>query len=108
MKIGSFDNHTKPVGPAAPGSPTAPVGGHPLGTPAAQAAPSVAVPDASAKVALSPAASGLVNDGNSEFDSEKVARITQAIRDGRFHVNAEAIAARLIDDTQELLAGQRH
>ena len=37
------------------------------------------------------------------FDAQKVARITQAIRDGKFEVNAEAIASKLISNARELL-----
>ena len=38
-----------------------------------------------------------------DFDAEKVERIAQAIREGRFQVNAEAIADQLIANAQELL-----
>lgn len=65
--------------------------------------------EASAKVALSPAARLLTEaaaDGGG-FDSAKVERIAQAIRDGRFAVNAEAIADKLISNAQELLGGPR-
>ncbi len=101
MKIGSFDSHNKPPAPA--GSVAAPATPAAAGQPAAGAA----APDASTKVALSPAASLLVDDGNAEFDAEKVARIAQAIRGGSFKVNAAAIAARLIAETTELLTGRR-
>ena len=40
---------------------------------------------------------------SSEFDAEKVARIAQAIADGKFTINAEAIADKLIANAQELL-----
>jgi negative regulator of flagellin synthesis FlgM len=98
MKIGSFDNHNKLPAPAnGTASPAA------TSQPAAEAT----VPDASTKVALSAAASLLVDDGNADFDAEKVARITQAIQGGKFKVNAEAIAARLIANSVELLSGRR-
>ena len=37
------------------------------------------------------------------FDAEKVQRISEAIRDGKFTVNADAIADKLIANAQELL-----
>ena len=90
MKIGPLDNKP-PVAPAAAerkGAPTT--------------LPPVA--EASAKVALSPAAtalSGPVSDPS--FDEAKVERIAQAIRDGKFTINAEAIADKLIVNAQDLL-----
>lgn len=60
--------------------------------------------DASAKVALSSAASALqVGSHDASFDGAKVERIAQAIRDGKFEINAEAIADKLISNAQELL-----
>jgi negative regulator of flagellin synthesis FlgM len=59
----------------------------------------------SAQVDLSSAAAGMgVDDSNAEFDSDKVNRIAQAIRDGKFTVNPEAIADKLIANAQELLS----
>jgi len=98
MKIGSID-HNKPIAPAG-GQAGAPAGDKLQGAAAA--------PEASAKVALSPAASSLVNDSNADFDAGKVARIAQAIRDGKFRINAEAIADKLIANARELLAGRQH
>lgn len=62
-----------------------------------------AAQDASAKVALSSAASLQVGGQDASFDSAKVERIAQAIRDGKFEVNPEAIADKLIANAQELL-----
>lgn len=98
MKIGSYDN-SKPVGPAGSG----PAAAAP-GKPAAPATP----PEASATVALSPAAASLVNESNADFDAAKVARISQAIREGKFKINAEAIADQLISNTKDLLGGRQH
>lgn len=58
----------------------------------------------SAKVQLS-TASGLKTEGADEasFDTAKVERITNAIREGRFQVDAGAIADKLIANAQELL-----
>ena len=59
----------------------------------------------SAKVALSQSASALMgaegNDGT--FDAQKVDRLAQAIKDGKFQVNPEVIADKLIANAQELL-----
>ncbi len=91
MKIGSFDN-SKPT-PLANSSPNA------NAAPAAKAA----APEASAKVALSPAAAVLVNESNADFNADKVARIAQAIREGKFEINAEAIADGLIAHNRDVL-----
>lgn len=65
--------------------------------------------DASATVELSAAAASLANAGaNTEFDADKVERITQAIRDGKYVVNAEVIADKLIANAQELLGKASH
>ena len=61
--------------------------------------------EASTKVELSAAASQLSNmSSDSTFDAAKVERIAQAIRDGKFAANPEAIADKLIVNAQELLA----
>ena len=68
--------------------------------------------DSSTQVALSPEATLLANaSADPSFDAEKVQRIAQAIRDGKFSVNPGAIADKLISNSQELLArtgGQAH
>ncbi len=64
----------------------------------------VAGADPSVKVQLSSGAEALRGPGeNTEFDAAKVERISQAISDGSFQVNAEAIADKLIANAQELL-----
>ena len=70
------------------------------GTAGTQKAPTVP----STEVALSSAATGL-GDVSSDptFDSAKVERIATAIRDGKFKVDAEAIADKLIINAEELL-----
>lgn len=45
----------------------------------------------------------LENQDGSPVDSTKVAAIKQAISEGRFSINAEAIADKLISSAQELL-----
>lgn len=60
--------------------------------------------ESSAQVALSDAASALSKVGTDPtFDSKKVERIAQAIRDGKFEINADAIANKLIENATELL-----
>ncbi|MCA3239955.1 MAG: flagellar biosynthesis anti-sigma factor FlgM [Rubrivivax sp.] len=88
MKIGPFEAKNLPAPAAAERK--------------AAAQPAAAEP--SAQVQLSSAAQGLkAADGDPAFDGAKVERIAQAIRDGKFTVNPEAIADKLIVNAQELL-----
>lgn len=48
----------------------------------------------------------LEEQGNAPVDNAKVAAIKQAIAEGRFSINADAIADRLINSAQELLRKQ--
>jgi negative regulator of flagellin synthesis FlgM len=74
---------------------------------AADAKAGGATPEPSAKVELSSAASLLSgSEVQADFDAEKVERIAQAIRDGKFQVNPEAIADKLIANAAELLGRQ--
>ncbi len=94
MKIGHLENNaaTPAVNERKPGS---------AATPAPAAGSGV---EPSAQVALSPTVSQLAA-GSQEgvFDADKVQRISEAIRDGKFSVNADAIADKLIANAQELL-----
>ena len=100
MKIGHSAD--KPLPAPAVGTPAAPAEAAKNAPAHATAAASI---DASATVALSSAASTLLSTGGaSEFDADKVARITAAIADGSFKVNPEAIADKLIANAQELLS----
>lgn len=94
MKIGPLEN--KPVAPAT-------------STERKTAAPpSASSTEASAKVQLSPAASVLADlSADPAFDTAKVERIAQAIRDGQFEVNHEAIADKLIENAAELLSRRK-
>lgn len=93
MKIGPLENQAA----------AAAVNERKPGAAAPPAATNAAV-EASAKVALSPTASQLAaGSSESVFDADKVQRISEAIRDGKFVVNAEAIADKLIVNAQELL-----
>mgnify|MGYP003478288880 CR=1 FL=1 len=58
--------------------------------------------EASAKVALSSSAA-LSGANEASFDQAKVERISQAIHDGQFKINAGVIADKLIANAQELL-----
>lgn len=62
-------------------------------------------PPASAQVALSNSAVQLLGGGDEResFDSARVERLSREIEEGRFEVNAERIADRLIESTRELL-----
>ncbi len=66
--------------------------------------------ESSTHVELSAAASllGGTDAATPEFDTEKVNRIAQAIRDGKFTVNPEAIADKLIANAQEVLGRMSH
>ena len=96
MKIGHLEN--KSVVPTAgerkPGAAVAPSG---------PGADGKAV-EASAKVELSATVAQLSAGGTEGvFDTQKVQRISDAIRDGKFQVNPEAIADKLIANAQELV-----
>ncbi|GIX25736.1 MULTISPECIES: flagellar biosynthesis anti-sigma factor FlgM [Caldimonas] len=69
---------------------------------AAGTATAASTPSESATVKLSSTAASLMAS-TPEFDAEKVAAIRQAIADGTFKPNAEAIADKLIANAQELL-----
>jgi negative regulator of flagellin synthesis FlgM len=101
MKIGQLDNNHKLAATADQARTAAPAVQDGKGK-----APAV---EASAKVELSAAASLLAAEGNTaDFDAEKVARIAQAIRDGKFEVNADAIADKLLAHTRDLLTPRSH
>ena len=92
MKIGQLDNKVSvPAGGTERKAAPSPAGG-------AEAEPS-------AKVELSQAGSLISNATGSDasFDSEKVERIANAIRDGKFRINAEAIADKLLQNAKELM-----
>ncbi|MDR0379083.1 MAG: flagellar biosynthesis anti-sigma factor FlgM [Candidatus Accumulibacter sp.] len=59
------------------------------------------------EVKLSKLASQLRTPGNeAPFDAERVAKIKQAISEGKFQINADAIADRLIVSAKELIGSR--
>lgn len=88
MKI---DNTYKPTTASLPGKPAA--------NPAAAKAP---VQEA---VSLSQVAGSLHAADKPPVDSARIQEIKQAISEGRFKINPEAIADRLIESTRDLLNG---
>ena len=96
MKIGPMD--MKPASPTTAAE-------RKVGTaPAAASEPSARV-ELSSQATLALSAS---EASRADFDTEKVERIAQAIREGKFHVNAEAIADKLIANATELLPKAPH
>ncbi len=95
MKIGSLQSKIlAPVAPAAAERPAAA---------AAAANKLAATPQASASVSLSPAASLLTKGAvQPSFDAAKVERIAQSIREGRYTINPDAIADKLIQASKAL------
>ena len=94
MKIGHLENKAA-VSPALGERKSGSAGGTTPATPGAEP---------STKVELSAAVTALAGGhGDGVFDAAKVDRISAAIRDGKFTVNAEAIADKLIANAQELL-----
>ncbi len=89
------------IGPLESKPSTAPVAGD--RKTAASKTADTASTEASAKVELSSAAMLQPGAADGTFDAKKVERIAQAIRDGKFEVNPEAIADKLIANAQELL-----
>ena len=80
----------------------------PLGETRNRAAIARPATTAGSEVHLSELAAELQARGDVEsFDSGRVAEIRQAIAEGRFTINAEAIAERLIASASELVAAQR-
>jgi negative regulator of flagellin synthesis FlgM len=94
MKIGQFENKAA-VSPALGERKSGAAGG------SAGVAPGA---EPSAKVELSEAVAALAGgSADGVFDAAKVERISAAIRDGKFTINADAIADKLIANAQDLL-----
>jgi negative regulator of flagellin synthesis FlgM len=100
MKIGNPASGIHEQAPPAPAT-----NGRAASDDAVKLAPG-GVADSSAKVEISGTAASLlagVKGAPAEFDAGKVSSISQAIADGTFTVNAEAIADKLIANAQEVL-----
>jgi len=101
MKIGNPADKP-PLVPAATGRAAPGEAGKTAATPGGS--------EPSAQVEISSAASTMMSGAggiSAEFDAEKVARISQAISDGSFKVDPEAIADKLIANARELLGKQK-
>lgn len=98
MKIGPLDNK----------STLAAAGADRKAKPAeAQATP--AAPEPSAKVELSATGSAIASSlADGTFDAGKVERLSQAIRDGGYRIDAEAIADKLIANARDLIPRGKH
>lgn len=100
MKIGNSPEHAAaPVGADKPAAAQA-------GKAQAGATGAAKKPEAGTQIELSSTATKLMARGSDEgsFDVEKVGRIAQAITDGKFTVNADAIADKLIANAQEVIS----
>ena len=99
MKIGN------PTGPAPTAAPaTEQAAG--VSRPANEQSTAAAAGNESAQVRLSSTATTMLagsNAASADFDAEKVQRITQAIADGSFRIDAGAIADKLIANAEEVL-----
>jgi len=103
MKIGT--SHESAAAAVNADKPASAKAGRPAGTTSPATSSTPAEPEASAQLELSPTAASLMaasDDGS--FDAAKVARISQAISDGKFTINADAIAGKMISNAQELLS----
>lgn len=58
-------------------------------------------------VQLSPEAFRLMSGEGIEFNTAKIEQMRQAISEGRFEFNPDAVADKLIANVQELLSGRR-
>jgi negative regulator of flagellin synthesis FlgM len=75
---------------------------------AAAAGTTSARPPAGVTVTLSPSTVSAMGPGGSEvFNTEKVDAMKQAIANGTFEVNAEAIADKMLANAAEMLNGSR-
>ena len=71
-----------------------------------KAPPTSQTPPASTQVAISSAAKAAASAAHADdgsFDAAKVDRIAKAISEGKFTINANAIADKLVSNAQELL-----
>ena len=98
MKIGNPADKPAPI--TAAGTPAAGRGGQGPGQANAIPVPPIRARRSNCRAPRRRCSGG---PSNADFDAEKVARISQAIADGTFKINAEVIADKLIANAQELL-----
>jgi negative regulator of flagellin synthesis FlgM len=106
MKIGN-PAEKPPLAPVATNRTAASEPGKAAGNPAPQAG----IAEAGTTVELSTAATRLLSGAgavSADFDSEKVSRVAQAIAEGKFEVNAGAIADKLLANAREVLGKSQH
>ncbi len=71
-------------------------------------APAAAAPQPGVSVSLSDSTTQALSSGGGEvFNSEKVEAMKQAIANGTFEVNAEAIADKMLSNAAEMLGGAK-
>lgn len=102
MKIG---NSPSPDGSASPAKAERAATRKPEAAATETVRQAASAPAASAQVEISSAAKLAASAGadDGSFDAAKVARISQAITEGKFTINANAIADKLVANAQELL-----
>lgn len=89
---------------------TAPTTGNEAAAAGAASAAAAAKPQAGVQVTLSGATQSLSatgSGGSDVFNAEKVEAMKQAIANGTFQVNAEAIADKMLANAAEMLNGAR-
>ncbi len=102
MKIG---NSPSPDGSASPAKAERAASRKPEAAATETVRQTASAPAPSAQVEISSAAKLAASAGadDGSFDAAKVQRISQAISEGKFTVNANAIADKLVANAQELL-----
>ena len=99
MKIGNPADKPVPVAPSRSSSSSE------------SSKPATAATQEETTVALSSAAVELLAGDeavHSDFDAAKVSRITQAIAQGNYKINAEVIADKLLSNAKEILGTLQH
>jgi len=79
----------------------------PLPTSRSQPRPAASPPATAEPVSLSPLAGALLASEKPPVNAGKVQEIKEAIAQGRFKINPDAIASRLLDTARDLVNSQR-
>src|SRR6218665_2478719 len=77
------------------------------GAPAAQAAPRAALPVTVSIAARGLARSAEIADASDDFDADKGHAMRPTIGQGKFHVDAQAVAHKMLANAQEILSRSR-